>query len=331
MIFRTPLVLILIPLVIGFYLWLIRRRQDPSFRFSSVALAGASGQTWKAQCAFFPALMRLIALVLFVTALAGPQSVLEESRITTEGIDIMLAVDCSGSMAAEDFTLNGQRINRLEVIKNAVAEFIAGRRSDKIGFIAFSAKAYTVCPLTTDYNWLNTNLSRVRLGMMQDGTAIGSAIATSVGRLKTGDAKSKVLILLTDGISNAGSVDPLSAARIAQASGIKIYTIGAGTKGFAPYPVQDFLGRVIYQNVKIDIDEDALTKIAALTNGKYFRATDTDSLRKIYKEIDSLEKTKIEETGYREYKELFVYFLAAALICLLLEIILANTVFLKIP
>jgi Ca-activated chloride channel family protein len=331
MIFRTPLILILIPLVVGFYLWQRRRRQDPSFRFSSVALAGASGQTWKTQFAFFPDLLRLMALVLFVIALAGPQSVLEESRITTEGIDIMLAVDCSGSMAAEDFTLNGERINRLEVIKNAVAEFIAGRHSDKIGFIAFSAKAYTVCPLTTDYNWLNTNLSRVSLGMIQDGTAIGSAIATSVGRLKNSDAKSKVVILLTDGISNAGSVDPLSAARVAQVEGIKIYTIGAGTKGYAPYPVRDFFGRTIYQQVKIDIDEDALKKIASITNGQYFRATDTDSLRKIYKEIDALEKTKIEETGFREYKELFVYVLAAALVCLLLEIVLTNTLFLKIP
>lgn len=331
MIFRTPLILILVPLVIGLYLWQRRRQQDPSFRFSSVAMAGASGQTWKAQFAFLPYMFRLIALVLFVVALAGPQSILEESKITTEGIDIMLAVDCSGSMAAEDFTINGKRINRLEVIKNAVAEFIAGRRSDKIGFVAFSAKAYTVCPLTTDYNWLNTNLSRVRLGMIQDGTAIGSAIATSVGRLKNSDAKSKVLIVLTDGINNAGSVDPVSAARVAQAQGIKIYTIGAGTKGFAPYPVQDFLGRVMYQQVKIDIDEDTLKKVAGITNGQYFRATDTDSLRKIYKEIDGLEKTKIEETGYREYKELFVYVLAAALVCLLLEIILVNTVFLKIP
>lgn len=331
MILRTPWVLILIPIVIGFFWWQNKRRQEPSFRFSSVSLAGSVGRTWKARMSFVPSLLRLCALVLFVIALAGPQSVLEESKVTAEGIDIMLAVDCSGSMAAEDFTLNGQRINRLEVVKNAVAEFIAGRHSDKIGFIAFSAKAYMICPLTTDYNWLNTNLTRVRLGMIQDGTAIGSAIATAVARLKNSEGKSKVLVLLTDGISNAGSVDPLSAARLAQTLGIKIYTIGAGTKGFAPYPVQDFFGRTIYQNVKIDIDEDTMKKIAAMTNGKYFRATDTDSLRNIYKEIDALEKTKIEEIGYRQYKELFVYVLAAALLILLLETVLLNTLFLKIP
>ncbi len=331
MIFRTPLVLVLIPIVIGFFIWHYRRREDPSFRFSSVVLTGALDPSWKARFAFIPGFIRLGVVILFLIALAGPQSVIEESKITAEGIDIMLAVDCSGSMAAEDFTLNGQRINRLEVVKNAVAEFIAGRHSDKIGFIAFSAKAYMICPLTTDYNWLNTNLSRVRLGMIQDGTAIGSAIATSVARLKNSQAKSKVLILLTDGISNAGSIDPLSAARLAQASGVKIYTIGAGTKGFAPYPVQDFFGRTVYQNVKIDIDEDVMKKISAMTNGKYFRATDTDSLRNIYKEIDSLEKTKIEEIGYRQYKELFVYVLAAALVLLLFEILLVNTLFLKIP
>jgi Ca-activated chloride channel family protein len=331
MIFRTPLFLLLIPLAIGLYWWFNKRQQAPSFRFSSVSLASQTGSTWKTRYAFVPTLLRFCSIVLFIIALAGPQSVLEESKVTTEGIDIMLAVDCSGSMAAEDFTINGQRTNRLDVIKNAVSEFVAGRHSDKIGFIAFSAKAYTICPLTTDYNWLNTNLSRVRLGMIQDGTAIGSAIATSVARLKGSDAKSKVLILLTDGISNAGSVDPLSAARVAQTAGIKIYTIGAGTKGYAPYPVKDFFGRTIYQNVKIDIDEDVLKKISGITNGLYFRATDTDSLKKIYKEIDTLEKTKIEEIGYREYKELFVYVLWLALIFLFVEMILVNTVFLKLP
>ncbi len=289
------------------------------------------GSSWKARFAFIPSLMRLIALVLFLVALAGPQTVLEESSVTTEGIDIMLSVDCSGSMAAEDFTLNGQRVNRLEVVKYVIQEFISNRQNDRIGFIAFSAKAYTVCPLTTDYSWLLTNLSRVRLGMMQDGTAIGSGIASAVGRLKNSKAKSRIIILLTDGINNAGSVDPLTAAQAAKAMGIKVYTIGAGTKGVAPFPARDFFGQTVYQNVQIDIDEKTLTEVARLTGGKYFRATDTDSLRHIYKEIDSLEKTTIEEKGYKEYKELFVYFLLAALLFLLAEIILANTVFLKIP
>lgn len=331
MIFQSPWLLALIPLVVVFFWWSARRQSSPSFRFSSTLLVQGLTSTWKTRFMFIPPLLRLVALVLLIIALAGPQSVLEESKITSEGIDIMLTIDCSGSMAAEDFTINGQRTNRLDVVKNAVEEFIAGRRNDKIGLIAFSAKAYTVCPLTTDYNWLNTNLERVRLGMIQDGTAIGSAVATSVARLKNSDAKTKVIILLTDGINNAGSVDPLNAAQAAKALGIKIYTIGAGTKGEAPFPVQDFFGRTFYQKVHIDIDEKVLTEIARVTGGRYFRATDTDSLKKIYKEIDSLEKTIFEETGYKEYKELFVYVLAAALIVLLFEIMLANTLFLKIP
>ena len=321
----------MIPVVVVLSWWRFKRQAAPSFRFSSTLLVKDLFSTWKIRFAFVPPALRLAALILFICALGRPQAVLEESKVVTEGIDIILAVDCSGSMAAEDFTLNGQRSNRLDVVKNAVEEFIAGRHSDKIGFIAFSAKAYTVCPLTTDYTWLLSNLSRVRLGMMQDGTAIGSAIATSVNRLKNSKAKSKVIILLTDGINNAGSVDPANAAKVAQALGIKIYTIGAGTKGSAPFPVHDFFGQTFYQNVSIDIDEKILTEIARVTNGHYYRATDTDSLKKIYKEIDNLEKTKIEETGYKEYKELFVYFLAAALLLLLTEMILSNTLFLRIP
>ncbi|MBL8013082.1 MAG: VWA domain-containing protein [Candidatus Omnitrophica bacterium] len=331
MVFRSPWILLLIPVFLWGMWYLSRRRYDGAFQFSSIALLLEAGQTWRTQLSFIPRLLRQVVVVLFLVALSGPQTVLEESRVTTEGIEIILAVDCSGSMAAEDFTINGQRMNRLEVIKNVVSEFIAGRKHDKIGFVAFSAKAYTICPLTTDYQWLTTNLGRVQLGMIEDGTAIGSAIATAVGRLKESTAKSKVLIVLTDGINNAGSVEPLTAARAAQAAGIKVYTIGAGTKGYAPFPVQDFFGRVIYQNVKIDIDEDTLQKVSKITNGLYYRATDTDSLKKIYKEIDGLEKTKIEEVGYREYKELFVYFLSAALMLLLLEVLLANSVFLKIP
>jgi Ca-activated chloride channel homolog len=331
MLFRSFWVLFLIPIAVILYRWWLTRQPSASFRFSSTALFSGMEETWKTRFAFIPSLLRLSILVLFLVALAGPQTVLEESNITTEGIDIILSVDCSGSMAAEDFTINGQRMNRLDVIKNVVQEFITGRHNDRIGFIAFSAKAYTICPLTTDYSWLITNLARVRLGMMQDGTAIGSAIASSVGRLKNSKAKSKIVILLTDGINNAGSIDPLTAAHTAQAMKIKVYTIGAGTKGVAPFPARDFFGRTVYQNIQIDIDETTLKEIARLTGGQYFRATDTDSLRKIYKEIDSLEKTLIEEKGYKEYTELFVYVLAAAFVLLMLEIILSNTVFLKIP
>jgi len=234
-------------------------------------------------------------------------------------------------MAAEDFTIGGRRYNRLDVVKNVVREFIANRGGDKIGLITFAGLAYTVCPLTTDYAWVTTNLERIRLGMIKDGTAIGSAINSSLTRLKNSEAKSKVMILLTDGVNNAGEIDPLTAARAARALGIKIYTIGAGTKGFAPFPAQDVFGRKVYQQVRIDIDEKLLQGIAQITGGTYFRATDTESLRAVYSAIDALEKTRIEQAGYREYKEWFVEVLLLALGVLMIEIVLGNTLLLRIP
>ncbi len=234
-------------------------------------------------------------------------------------------------MAAEDFTVGGRRYNRLDVVKDVVREFIAGRGVDRIGLVTFAALAYTVCPLTTDYAWLTTNLERIRLGMITDGTAIGSAVNSSLTRLKNSEAKSKVIILLTDGVNNAGEIDPLTAARAARALGVRIYTIGAGTKGFAPFPARDVFGRKVYQQVRIDIDEKLLEGIAQVTGGKYFRATDTESLRSIYQAIDALEKTRIKQAGYFEYDELFSRVLLVALMALLIELVLSSTVLLKIP
>ncbi|MDD5691502.1 MAG: VWA domain-containing protein, partial [Candidatus Omnitrophica bacterium] len=241
------------------------------------------------------------------------------------------AIDCSTSMLAEDFRLGGQRQNRIEVVKSVVKDFIMGRKNDRIAIVAFASRAYTVCPLTLDYGWLLDNLERVKTGLVEDGTAIGSGIATSLNRLKDAKAKSKVVILLTDGRNNTGKISPLTAAEAAKALKIKVYTIGAGSKGPVPYPVKDFFGNTVYQPVQIDIDEDTLIKIAEMTGAKYFRATDTESLRKIYKEIDSLEKTDIEESGYLEYNELFNVFLILALVFLLSDIVLSNTVLRKIP
>jgi len=275
--------------------------------------------------------LRLLAVALFILGLAGPRTVLEETVHETEGIDIVLTIDSSGSMAAEDFIVRGQRINRLDIVKQVVEEFIKERKNDRLGLVTFARLAYTVSPLTTDHSWLLTNLERVKLGLIQDGTAIGSAIASSVARLKNSDAKSKVIILLTDGVNNAGKMDPVDAARIAEAFHIKIYTIGAGTKGRVPFPSRDLFGRKDYQNVLIELDEKMLSEVAEITGGKYFRATDTESLRSIYNEIDALEKIKIEEQGYREYKELFQYFLLSALVMLCLEVILNHTLFLRIP
>jgi len=331
MIFKTPLILWLIPFIFILILYLNRKQKGANFLFPSKDLLTSLPLTWKIKLRNLPVLLRFIIILLFCIALAGPRSVSEETVYEAEGISIVLAVDSSGSMAAEDFEINNQRVNRLEIVKKVVSEFIQERHNDQIGLISFAGLAYTVCPLTTDYSWLETNLERLEIGMIQDGTAIGSAIVSSVRRLKNSEIKSKVIILLTDGINNAGKIDPISAARASQALGIKIYTIGAGTKGLVPYPAKDAWGRKGYQNVRIELDEETLKKIADITKGKYFRATDTESLRQIYKEIDILEKTKIKEFGYTEYDELFDKFLLISLILLLLEIVLKQTIFLKVP
>lgn len=331
MIFKTPYILVGIPIIL-MSLWFIQRRQKKSgFLFPSHSLLRHISKSWKIRLMFIPYVLRVIVLILFFMALARPQSVLEETIHKSEGIDIVLAIDSSGSMAAEDFKIKNKRVNRLEVVKNVVADFIQKRTNDRIALVVFSALAYTVCPLTTDYDWLASNLERVELGMIKDGTAIGSAIATSVTRLKQSKAKSRIIILLTDGMNNAGKIDPIEAAQAAKVFGIKIYTIGAGTKGTVPFPAKDMFGRKGYRNVIIDLDDKTLTEIAKVTGGQYFRAIDTASLRDIYQEIDKLEKTEIEEYGYFEYTELFDKFLFAALILLLLEIFLSRTVFLKIP
>lgn len=276
-------------------------------------------------------MLRCIAVILLVLALARPQKGREETRITTEGIDIMLAVDISGSMMAEDFQIGGEHRNRLYVVKEVVREFIKGRQNDRIGIVIFAARPYTLCPLTLDYGWLIQQLDRAEIGMIEDSTAIGSAIATCTNRLQASDAKSRIIILLTDGRNNTGRIDPVTAADAAGALNMKIYTIGAGTKGLAPFPVRDFFGNKVYQQVKIDVDDDSLQKIAANTSGMYFRATDTDSLRKIYKEIDQMEKVTIEMTEYLEYKEFYPYLLISALISFVAEIGLSNTRFRRLP
>jgi Ca-activated chloride channel family protein len=212
-----------------------------------------------------------------------------------------------------------------------VKDFIEWRENDRIGMVVFAGQAYTQCPLTLDYDVLLQFLEKVEIGMVEDGTAIGSAIGVCVSRLKTSKAKSKVVILLTDGRNNAGGIDPLTAAELAKTFDTKIYTVGAGTKGLAPYPVKNLFGLKTYRSIQIDIDEEGLTEIANITGGKYFRATDTASLKEVYRQIDSLEKTKMEEAKYTEYSELFTYLLFPALGILLLEVVLANTRFRRIP
>ncbi|ODS31455.1 MAG: von Willebrand factor type A protein [Candidatus Scalindua rubra] len=331
-ILKDPLVLvliiILIPLILANY---ILRRDSGNLRFSSLSYFKKIRQGNSARLRHILIALRILIIVLLVIALARPQSGKAHSKVTTEGIDIILALDISGSMLAEDFNLNDKRRNRLYVAKEVVKDFIKWRENDRIGMVVFAGQSYTQCPLTLDYDVLLQFLEKVEIGMVEDGTAIGSAIGVCVNRLKSSKAKSKVVILLTDGRNNAGEIDPLTAAELAKTYDMKIYTVGAGTKGLAPYPTKNLFGFTVYRSLQIDIDDEGLTEIANITDGKYFRATDTESLKEIYKQIDNLEKTKMEVAKYTEYNELFQYLAIPALGMFLFEIVLANTRFRKIP
>lgn len=331
MILRSGVFLILMVFVLWTFLYNRKTDQRGGLWFSSGDLVRGLKPSLKVVLSRNILYLRWVALVLIVLALCRPQVPLDDSRIETEGIDIVLALDSSTSMLAEDFELNGRRENRVEVIKAVVKNFVEARSNDRLSLVVFAARAYTACPLTLDHDWLLTNLERIKAGMLEDGTAIGSGIAAALNRLRNSQAKSKVIILLTDGRNNAGKISPQTAAEAAAALKVKIYTIGAGAKGPVPYPVQDFFGNKTYQKVSIDLDEEALTKIASVTGGQFFRATDTETLRRIYQEIDQLEKTPMQEKGYQEYKELFAPFLVLGLFLLLFEVVLTNTLLRRIP
>jgi Ca-activated chloride channel homolog len=331
MFLRTPLFLILIPAALGAFYFARRWGKSSSFRFSSASLIQGLKPSLKVLASSKLAYLRLAAVIFIVLALCRPVSPVGEAPVETEGIDIVLTIDSSTSMLAEDFVYAGRRLSRIDVVKDVVREFVKARQHDRIAVVTFAARAYTICPLTLDYGWLLDNMERIKSGMVEDGTAIGSGLASSLNRLKNSKAKSKVVILLTDGRNNTGKISPITAAEAAKALSIRVYTIGAGSKGPVPYPVKDLWGNKVYQQVDIDLDEDSLTKIADITGAKYFRATDTQSLRRIYAEIDTMEKTILEDRGYQEYNELFPVFLIPGLILLLGEIILANTVLRKLP
>lgn len=303
----------------------------PRVMFPSASLLAPFGMTLRATLSRGLFLLRIAAVMLVIIALARPQLLIHESSVDRESIDIVLAVDTSTSMLAEDFELKGRRVNRLEAVKDVVRQFIEHRSSDRISLVAFASEAYTVSPLTFDYDWVLENLARLETGMIEDGTAIGSAVATSLNRLKESEAKQKVIILLTDGMNNAGTIQPLTAAEAAAALGIRVYAIGAGTKGLVPYPARGLFGQKTYQQVQIDIDDEMLTALAAKTGARYFRATDTEQLKNIYDEIDTMEKTPLKETGYVEYEEVFEPFVLAALLLLMLEVMLGNTVLRRLP
>jgi Ca-activated chloride channel family protein len=329
--FQNPWLFLLLPIAAAVVIISGLREKRPSFHFSSGELVKGLETTFRIRLGRGMLIFRVAALALIIIALSRPQFMIEESTIETEGIDIVLAVDTSTSMLAEDFKIGRNRTNRLEAVKDVMAGFINNRKSDRIGIVAFASRAYSVSPLTLDYGWLVQNMERIKIGMIEDGTAIGSGLSSSLNRLKDSEAESKVVVLLTDGRNNAGRISPLTAAEAAAALDIKVYTIGAGTKGLAPYPSKDLFGNTVYRPVRIEIDEDTLKGIAEKTGARYFRATDTDSLRGIYEEIDQLETTAIEEKGYREYRELFHFFLIPGLILFVMEAILRNTVFRRIP
>ncbi len=331
MIIQNPIFLLLIPVAAAIVYYSLRYKRLPGIKFSSERFLKVGKPTFKTVSSRYLWVLGLSVFILFALGLARFRIPAEGSKVQTEGIDIILALDTSTSMLAEDFRLHGKRANRLDVVKDVVENFIQGRKNDRIGIVAFAARAYTVSPLTLDYGWLLENLKRVKIGMIEDGTAIGSALSVCLKRIEDTKAKSKIVILLTDGINNAGKISPSLAAEAARALKVKIYTIGAGTKGMAPYPMKDFFGNTVYQPVKIDIDEDGLINIASKTEGKYFRATDTRSLKEIYSEIDRMEKTPIEEKGYMEYRELFPIFVSIAMVLLFLEVLLRNTILRRVP
>ncbi|MEX0603000.1 MAG: VWA domain-containing protein [Bacteroidota bacterium] len=326
-VFANPEFLWLLALLPGLAVvfWLRRRLLVTDLRFSSLRMFRAARQSVRERLRHLPAVLRILALGFLIVALARPQAVSSRENVMTEGIDIVLVLDISGSMLAEDFSPN-----RLVAAKQVAREFIDGRTNDRIGLVIFSSESFTQCPLTTDYDVLKNLLGEVRNGMIADGTAIGLAIANGVNRLKDSKAKSKVMIVLTDGVNNRGEIDPITAAKVAATYGIKVYTIGVGAQGEAPFPVQTPFG-VRRQMVPVELDEKTMTAVADMTGGTYFRATDNRKLRSIYQEIDKLERTKIEVTSYKRHTDLFSFWLAGGLAIILLELGLGSTVLRKTP
>ncbi len=318
------LLTLLVPMI-GYYVW--RTLQGgAAIRISSVAGVVRAPKTVRYYLRHLPFALRAAAFALLVVALARPQDVEQNVRTNTEGIDIMLAIDVSGSMLARDF-----KPDRITAAKEVAGSFIADRYGDRIGLVAFAGEAFTQSPLTTDQSTLQTLLARIRSGLIEDGTAIGNGLATAINRLRESEAKSKVIILLTDGVNNRGEIAPLTAAEIAKAQGIRVYTIGVGTEGMAPYPAIDMFGNITFVNQKVEIDEKTLTAISDMTGGKYFRATDKAKLKAIYDEINQLEKSKVEVTEHVSYHELYLAWVLAALGLLLAEFLLANLVLKRIP
>ena len=320
--FANPEYLYLLFLIpIFWFVYIFNLRDKNTFLILS-SIKRLNTKTWKSWGRHIVFLTKTLAISLLIIAFARPQSTSSWQNAITEGIDIILAMDISGSMLAQDLTPN-----RLEASKKVALDFISGRPNDRIGLVIFSGESFTQCPLTTDHKVLKGLFNDVKSGMIDDGTAIGMGLATSINRLKDSKTKSKVIILLTDGVNNQGSIAPMTAAEIAQEFKMRVYTIGVGTKGYAPYPFNTPFGNIVYQDVEVKIDEKTLQDIANGTNGKYFRATSNKALQEIYKEIDKLERSKIEIKEFHKKKEEFLPFASLAMIFLILSFILNSTLF----
>ena len=328
MVFANPtylyLLLLLIPLI-GWYIYKLSKSQASLQVSSSEVFELPEAKSWKVYLRHLPFVFRIVAVALLIGVLARPQSTNSWQNSSTEGIDIMLAMDISTSMLAEDL-----KPNRLEASKDVASSFINGRQNDNIGLVVFAAESFTQCPLTIDHTVLLNLFKDVQPGVIQDGTAIGLGLANAVSRIKDSQAKSKVIILLTDGVNNTGEIAPVTAAEIAKTFGVRVYTIGVGTQGEAPYPIPTAFG-VQYQNIPVEIDEAVLKQIAATTGGQYFRATDNASLKEIYSEIDKMEKTKISVQEFSKKQEEYKNWAILIFVLLLLELFLRNTVLKSIP
>jgi len=321
--------LALLPLVM---IWRGRRGPVAAIEFSDVGLAREVSRRSRARIGGWVWLLPLVAAALMIVGLARPQRGNSRTEVTANGIDIVLGLDVSGSMQALDFLVDGHRVNRIEVVKSVVSKFIEERPNDRIGLIAFAAAPYLVSPLTLDHDWLQQNLERVSTAVgNDDGTAIGSAIAAGVNRLRKTNAKSKVMILLTDGMNNTGKISPLAAAEAAKALGVKVYTIGVGVRGMAPIPMKDQAGNTRLVMDRVDVDEKTLQAVAGQTGGTFYRATDTDSLQKIYEQINRLEKTALTVQKFEHYDELYSWALIPAIAFLGLGVGLQHTRFRRLP
>jgi len=317
--------LLIIPLMIGYYLFKLKLGRA-KLQVATTAAFGQRIVTWRTVLSHIGIVLRSLAVGCIIVALARPQSAEDFTNTNAEGIDIIMSLDISGSMLARDFNPN-----RLEAAKDITSKFILERPTDRIGLVVFAGEAFTQSPLTTDHVSLVNLLNQIQMGFIEDGTAIGNGLATAVNRLRESDSPSKVIILLTDGVNNCGQIDPKSAADIARDYGIRVYTIGVGTQGLAPYPVYNAWGELTYQKVKVEIDEKLLNTIADETGGHYFRATDNTKLAEIYAEIQDMEKTKVEVENFTKYSEVFHPFLILALALMCLELICNLLLFKRLP